>query len=130
MELLIDLNALLDSCEDMLEIPIRDTNGWIERRLEISAVQGNKFVLQQVFSNLIHNALKYRDPSRAPHILVHAWATPDAAEIVVQDNGIGMCQAELPGIFAMYTRSNQSHADGHGIGLYNVKRMVCPDLLA
>jgi len=120
----VDLDVLLDACEDLLEEALCATDGRVERLLEVNGLLGSKFVLQQVLSNLIHNSLKYRHPDRVPLVRVKAWATSTAIHIAVQDNGIGIAQVELPGIFELYRRINQGDTEGHGIGLYNVRRLV------
>jgi PAS domain S-box-containing protein len=81
--------------------------------------------IAQVLSNLLTNAAKYTDPEGM--IRVVARPTSDSVMIHVIDNGIGIAQGALPGIFEMFSQitSTQDRSDGGlGIGLALAKGLV------
>jgi signal transduction histidine kinase len=81
--------------------------------------------LRHLLDNLLSNALRYRDPAKA-----EAWvclglrATPEAYELRVSDNGLGMALAEQFQVFDLFHRSAPGRAAGLGVGLAVVKLLV------
>jgi signal transduction histidine kinase len=94
---------------------------------------GDPTAVEQIFANLIGNALNYLDPKRPGVIEVgdqnHAGGckTPgDSAfhTYYVKDNGLGIPDAYRPKIFQAFQRLHAQVAKGEGIGLVMVRRMV------
>ena len=88
-------------------------------------VQGDLTRLAQVFSNLVHNAIKYTPaPGR---IAVRAQADGDTVVVDVSDNGSGISAEVLPQVFELFAQGTdvtQAGRGGLGIGLWLVKRLV------
>jgi Signal transduction histidine kinase len=81
--------------------------------------------LNQVIVNLLTNAIKYSKEKSS--IIVTVFETEDTAGFLVQDNGIGIAQDELPFIFERFYRADKSRhraTGGSGIGLTIVKAIV------
>jgi two-component system OmpR family sensor kinase len=73
--------------------------------------------------NLIANAIKFSPVGGATEIVVRA--AQDAAELSIRDHGPGVPEAELASLFRPFYRgSNAVRADGHGVGLAIVQRVV------
>jgi len=89
-------------------------------------VFGNKTQLYQIFSNLVGNALKYRDESRplSVSIKISEATSRRRATIVVSDNGRGISEHYLDSIFKPFARAGESKIDGSGVGLAAVKKLV------
>ena len=80
--------------------------------------------LQQVFQNLISNALKYRNQDQ-PRIHVSAIRNGSAWRFSVQDNGIGIDSQYKEKIFGVFKRlHNTNKYSGTGIGLAICQRVV------
>ena len=80
--------------------------------------------LQQIFLNLIGNALKYRT-EEPPRIHISATDTGSAWRFSVQDNGIGIDPAYREKIFGVFKRLHRDHKySGTGIGLAICQRVV------
>lgn len=80
--------------------------------------------LRVVLNNLISNAIKYSDHSKAnPYVIIVAYRQKDRYTIEVKDNGIGIEEELQPKIFEMFFRAT-SHASGSGLGLYIVKESL------
>jgi PAS domain S-box-containing protein len=89
------------------------------------AVMADAAQLEQVFSNLISNAIKYRKPEVPPVITVTARPLGPMVEVAVQDNGIGIEEEYFDRIFEMFRRLHtHDKYEGTGIGLAVVKRIV------
>ncbi len=94
----------------------------------LPTVLGNRFLLQQLFSNLLSNSLKYSREGVAPIISISAEDKPMPAEfpmhgdrlfhtIVVRDNGIGFEPEHAESIFKIFRRLHGSEYKGSGVGL-------------
>jgi PAS domain S-box-containing protein len=81
--------------------------------------------LQQLFQNLISNAIKYASPDRPPSVHVSAQAQNGCWVFAVADNGIGIDPAYQENIFGLFKRlhSNTEYS-GTGIGLAICRRIV------
>jgi PAS domain S-box-containing protein len=81
--------------------------------------------LQQLFQNLIGNAIKYRSSDRAPAIHVSASWQQESCVISVQDNGIGIEPEHKEYIFGLFKRLHaHNEYSGTGIGLAICQRIV------
>jgi signal transduction histidine kinase len=86
----------------------------------------DKQKMQEVFSNLIDNAIKYTNEGS---VRVSVSRNPKTGRIcaVVKDSGIGIPQDEKQYLFAKFSRGkdiNRLHANGTGLGLYVAKAIV------
>jgi len=79
--------------------------------------------LRSVVYNLLSNALKFRHPGRPPHVRISCRSENGFTVLEVQDNGLGLDDAQQQELFTMFRRLH-THVEGTGIGLYMVKRMV------
>lgn len=82
--------------------------------------------MRQVFSNLLGNSIKYRDPSRPLRIEVNCEANAEGmAEIVVTDNGTGIAEQYHERVFLPFQRLPESRkVPGTGMGLAIVRKIV------
>jgi signal transduction histidine kinase len=94
---------------------------------------GDPTAVEQVFANLIGNALNYLDPSRPGRVEVGSCdgrsglsGTADACSktYFVRDNGLGIAAAYLPKLFQAFQRLHPDKAPGEGIGLAIVRRIL------
>ncbi len=86
-------------------------------------VFGSAQLLERALDNLIGNAIKF-SPAGAGVVLSVSVAGR-CAEVSVSDRGPGVPEAELASLFRPFFRgSNAVRADGHGLGLAIVQRVV------
>lgn len=88
-------------------------------------IQADAARIEQLLSNLIGNAIKYSPNGGA--IRVSGRATPDAVEITVSDEGIGIPIEDQSRIFERFYRVDNAlsrRAQGSGLGLYIAKAIV------
>jgi light-regulated signal transduction histidine kinase (bacteriophytochrome) len=90
----------------------------------LPAVRVREFHLQQLFQNLIENAIKYRR-EETPRIAVSAERNDGQWVFRVQDNGIGIGPEYKERIFGLFKRlHNSDEFSGTGIGLAICQRIV------
>ena len=88
-------------------------------------IEGDESLLEQVFVNLLSNALKFSQVREQPSISVQAHVANDLVEIQVIDNGAGFDPDRADGLFKPFHRLHNAHDfEGHGMGLANVKRII------
>ncbi len=81
--------------------------------------------LEQVFTNLIDNAIKYLDAARPGEIRITARETPSDVIFEVIDNGRGIAEADLPKVFEIFRRArNADNVRGQGMGMAFVRATV------
>jgi len=84
---------------------------------------GNKEALQMLFTNLIHNGIKYN--YRGGHVKIILEDEDHKAKITVQDSGVGISKEKLPLVFEEFYRiKGQESVEGSGLGLSIVKKIV------
>ena len=90
-------------------------------------ITGDRFYWDQIFTNLIENALK-ENPQPGLVITVSGkWDTEGRCVIQVRDNGTGIPAHDLPFIFKRFFRGDKHHSSavkGTGLGLSIVRRAV------
>jgi PAS domain S-box-containing protein len=87
-------------------------------------VSGDSSQLEQVFQNLLSNAMKFRG-AQPPEVRIACAEHPSHWEVTVQDNGIGFEERNTERIFQMFQRLHErSSYAGDGIGLAIAKRIV------
>ncbi|MDB5193139.1 MAG: hybrid sensor histidine kinase/response regulator [Segetibacter sp.] len=82
------------------------------------------FRMSVILNNLISNAVKYQKPEEPhPHVKLVVDVDENEANILIEDNGVGIIDDHLNNIFQMFFRGNFS-VTGLGIGLYIVKEAL------
>ena len=111
------LQPLLDRHEQRLRIDAGDG---------IPMIEGDKRRLEQVFRNLVHNAIKFSPDNAAIDVVVRA-PTAASVEIQVIDSGVGIADSEMPRVFERFwksDRSRQRDGVGTGLGLAIVRHII------
>ncbi|MFW6368311.1 MAG: HAMP domain-containing sensor histidine kinase, partial [Spirochaetota bacterium] len=91
--------------------------------LQSVRVQANEELLQQVWQNLLSNAIRFsHDNGR---ITISLGVSGDTATVAIRDYGIGMRPEDSERIFEKFFQAEQAHSgEGSGLGLSLVKRIV------
>lgn len=123
----VDLVALLFE-QQQFHLPFAREK---EIRVELSCQEklppifANRQNMEEVFSNLIVNAIKY-SPEKAT-VTIHALKENEYLKITVSDTGFGLEKEELAKIFTRFYRvkdANTREIQGTGLGLSLVKSIV------
>ncbi|HKC24580.1 MAG TPA: ATP-binding protein, partial [Thermoanaerobaculia bacterium] len=121
----LDLQNVVEEARDLLQVELDERGAAIEIVQPLLSVVGHHTSLVQAMANLISNAAKFVAPGVHPRIRVHSEGSGDRVRLWVEDNGIGIPQADQEKMFRMFERLNGSeNYPGTGIGLAIVRRAV------
>ncbi len=87
-------------------------------------IVGDRVAIEQIFSNLIENAVKYLDDQRAGQIIVRGNRQGARINYEIEDNGRGIDPKDHQRIFDLFRRSGVQDRSGEGIGLAQVRALV------
>jgi signal transduction histidine kinase len=90
----------------------------------VPAITADRLAVEQVFSNLIENALKYPAPGRPGRIQVDGRREGQFARFEVRDNGRGVAERDRERIFELFRRAGVQDTAGEGIGLAHVRALL------
>ncbi len=121
----IDVCALVKRVVDDVQATLGERHIEMLCPIRPCVIQGDELRLEQVFQNLVQNAVKY-SPRNAPiGVVVRQHA--GQVRVAVQDRGIGIPQTALPSLFERFYRADNvdsARISGLGIGLFVVKQIV------
>jgi light-regulated signal transduction histidine kinase (bacteriophytochrome) len=119
----VDCNQLVADTLRSLQISIRESSAQVEVK-DLPTVMADRGQLEQVFQNLIANAIKFRGEA-VPEVLIDARKTDGDWLFAVRDNGIGIEPQYFERIFVMFQRLHtRTEYSGTGIGLAICKKVV------
>ena len=88
----------------------------------VAMISGNAFLLRELAKNLLDNALRYT-PSGG-HVTCRILTNPDTVILEVEDNGIGITEAQSELVFERFYRAEDSATEGSGLGLAIVQEIA------
>lgn len=120
----VNLKKIISLCVEMLMPKIQKKNLSIAMHIESlpQDIQGNAFLAEEIFFNIIDNAINYNNLGGS--ITIENTITPSAITISIADTGIGISQDEISRIFERFYRIDKSRSretGGTGLGLSIVK---------
>jgi PAS domain S-box-containing protein len=119
----IDMNRLIAEVTDTLEFQLKKFG--IELDIsELPPCTGDKMQINQVFSNLIDNALKYMNPERAGIINISGYLENGHSVYCVEDNGIGIEREHQNKVFELFHQLEPGTDKGEGLGLTIVQKVI------
>ncbi len=119
----VDLNGIAGTALESLRSTVEETAAEIVvDPLPALAVEPIRF--QQVFQNLIGNALKYRKEGEPPRVRVWAEKRDGSWIVAVSDNGIGIDPQYHSLVFGMFKRLHDQTQAGTGLGLAICQKIV------
>ena len=121
---LVDMNGIARQAEDRLSHMFTEYSGKIEIEDLPLMAAGYTAWVEEIWVNYISNALKYG--GSPPHIRItgHHVAGSGEVEFWVHDNGRGLTRDEVDKMFAEFQRLHRNRAEGNGLGLSIVQRIV------
>jgi signal transduction histidine kinase len=119
----IDMRELIEGIVATVAHQASEANAQI--RIEpLPSVVSDRLALEQIFSNLIDNALKYLKPGVPGDIAVKGRAKLGFAIFEISDNGRGIDPKDHQRIFDLFRRAGSQDKPGQGIGLAHVRTLV------
>jgi signal transduction histidine kinase len=120
----LDMKSILEGVADSLRQRADQAQAEIVIDKPLPDVVSDRVGIEQVFSNLIENAVKYSMPGRPNRITVSGKAEPGRVIFEVADQGRGIDPKDHERIFELFRRSGAQDQAGEGIGLAHVRALV------
>lgn len=120
----VDMTTMVQRIADSVNHQTDSAGAEIEVT-DLPGLIGDRLALEQVFSNLIDNAVKYLAPKRPGRIRVEGQDLADGmVEYRIIDNGRGISDRDHERIFELFRRSGKQDQPGEGLGLAFVKNSI------
>ncbi len=120
----VNMNLLLEKIVETNAFQLSEIGASVKID-QLPGCYGDENLLNQMFSNLIGNAIKYRDPARSLVIEISAISGLRKAIYSVKDNGTGIEKKHLDHIWNLFYRIDGITSEpGDGIGLSVVKKIA------
>jgi PAS domain S-box-containing protein len=120
----IDMDRLVEDVVSSMTYQVQKAGGAVEVE-PLLPCAGDPVQINQVFSNLIDNAIKYGARERALRIGISSHREGNEVVFCVKDNGIGIPAAQQQKIWEIFHRLNPgSEVEGEGLGLTVVRRIL------
>ena len=133
-----DLNVILSNAISTLEVGIENANAVINKKEELPVIEAIPTQMEQLFINLVGNAVKFHKPGMQVIIDISAEKLAPAEieklnldtekkyyKIELRDNGIGFEQEYAERIFQIFQRLHgKVEFPGSGVGLAICKKIV------
>ena len=122
---MVDLDVTASRIVEALGVTIAERGAKVEVEA-LPPAWGDPTAVEQVFANLIGNAVNYLDPSRPGVVRVGTSGQTAAGSNLyyVSDNGRGIPASGISKLFLAFQRFHEGAARGEGIGLALVRRIV------
>ena len=129
-----DLSAPKEEVE--LEEILRQATAFMEHQIERSGASitydfsslpkfsSVRTYVQDIFNNLLTNAIKYRDPEKKVNIRLHSYKKDKRAIVCIEDNGLGLDLEKYGHTLGKPFTRFHFHVPGSGIGLSLVKTQL------
>jgi signal transduction histidine kinase len=104
---------------------------WLEKSLDLdlelpeTVVCADEELMRQVWTNLVHNAIKFTPAGGSLQVTLEQ--TAEQVLVRITDSGIGIAQEDLPRVFERFYKGDKSRTRtvaGSGLGLAIVKKIV------
>ena len=119
----IDMNELISDVIHTFDYEIKNKKIGITI-LDLPPCKGDPMQINQLFSNLIDNAIKYLNPGKKGQIKITGVKKRKGIIYCIEDNGVGIPDDSKEKIFDLFQRLNPENIVGEGIGLNIVKKIV------
>lgn len=115
----VDLNMLVNEVVNMIDVPSH-----VHINIDtLPTINGDKYRLQQLFQNLVDNAIKYNDKEKG-EITIKAIEQHTHWQFSIADNGKGIDENYFEKIFKTFQKLDNTIDKSTGIGLSIVKKII------
>jgi PAS domain S-box-containing protein len=119
----LDMAKMIAGIARTMDFQIKRAGASIEIQ-KLPRCLGDETQINQVFSNLLDNAIKYLDPRQPGQIAISGKVDAGRATYAVRDNGIGIAPEHQGKIFEIFHRLDPSVGEGEGLGLTIAQRIL------
>lgn len=119
----VDVNELLEQCKEIMDVQAEEKGVLIKVRIEPHmTISGDADRLEQVFSNLLDNAIK-NSPAKGEVIINGCRSNTGIIELHVIDDGPGIPPEQLPFVFDRFYQAGGIRT-GVGLGLAIAREII------
>jgi two-component system, chemotaxis family, sensor kinase Cph1 len=119
----LDMNRLMAEVVASFEFQVKESGARIMVE-GLPPCHGDETQVNQVFSNLLDNALKFLDPDKSGRIMISGKAEKGQVTYCIEDNGIGIADKDRERIFEIFCRLDPDASAGEGLGLAIVRKIL------
>jgi signal transduction histidine kinase len=120
----VDTREMVTQCLAALAHQIEKTHTTVNIG-DMPTVIADRAFLEQIFGNLLDNALKYLDPARPGRLQVKGIHDDSQTEFIVTDNGRGIAEEDQHKVFEIFRRGGDvENIPGEGMGMPYVRAIV------
>ncbi len=119
----LDMNAMLTDVTKNMEFQVKEAGATVDLGA-LPACLGDSSQINQIFSNILDNALKYLDETRPGVIHIYGKIENGQSIYCVEDNGVGIAPEHQNKIFEIFHRLEPDKKSGEGLGLTIVRRIL------
>jgi signal transduction histidine kinase len=120
----VDLRRIFEAVLGSMKHQIDETGTTVTLSPRLPIVRSDRLSLEQIFGNLVDNALKYLQPGRPGRLKIEAEDNGSSVAITVSDNGRGIADQDRERVFELFRRAGRQDKPGEGIGLAHVRALV------
>lgn len=120
---LLAMRAIIEGIADTLKHQAAAHNAEVVLE-NLPSLTSDRLAIEQIFGNLLDNALKYLEAERPGRVIVRGVALRESVRIDVEDNGRGIAPGDLDRIFDLFRRAGVQDKPGEGIGLAHIKTLI------
>lgn len=120
----VDINSLVHLILDEMKTTIANSNTVIKVN-RLPQANGDASMLNQAFTNLISNAIKYSSKKEKPEVNISAYSENNYIVYKISDNGAGFNMEYYDKLFGVFQRlHSDAEFEGTGVGLALVQRII------
>ena len=120
----VDLKRVFENLSGSLAHQIGESNTTVEISPDLPVIQSDRLALEQVFGNILDNALKYLQPGRPGYLRIYSHESMGYVRVTVADNGRGIAEHDHERVFELFRRAGKQDRPGEGIGLAHVRALA------
>ncbi len=120
----VALQPLIEGIVATLQHQIDEAGATIQVAPGLPVIRSDRLAVEQIFGNLVDNAVKYLNPARPGRITIRSRTARGHVVVEVEDNGRGIDPKDHSRIFELFRRSGRQDRPGEGIGLAHVRALA------
>ncbi len=119
----VDVRALVEKTLETLSYQINQRGVKITVG-DLPVVTADFVSMEQIFGNILNNAVLYLDPNRPGEIEISAEQIGSVTAFRIRDNGRGIAKEDMDKVFVPFRRAGKQDVPGEGMGLAYVQTLV------
>lgn len=119
----LDMNELINNLMKSISHQFEEKNVKVTV-LPLPEITADRISMEQIFGNILDNAVKYLSSDRKGEIKIDGKKIKDYTIFSIQDNGRGISKEDLTKVFEPFQRVGVLDVQGEGMGLAYVQTLV------